>query len=70
MLSKDALMKENLLRLDQVRVRTGLSRSTLYAYVQDKKFPGPVAISERCVAWVESEIDEWVAQRIATRRAS
>lgn len=57
------------LRLEQVKARTGLSRSTLYAYVREGRFPAPVAISERCVAWVEGEIDGWIAERIASRRA-
>lgn len=63
-------LKESFLRLSDVRARTGLSRSTIYAYVQDGRFPAPVKLSERCVAWIESEIDGWVAERIAARRAS
>jgi prophage regulatory protein len=58
------------LRLRQVLSRTGLSRSTLYAYVREGRFPAPVSISERCVAWVEAEIDRWISDRIATRRQS
>jgi prophage regulatory protein len=69
MLSNEVSNKENLLRLDQVRARTGLSRSTIYAYIQDKKFPRPIFISARCVAWMESEIDEWINERIASRRS-
>jgi prophage regulatory protein len=61
--------KTNLIRLDQVKARTGLSRSTLYAYINDGRFPRLVIISDRCVAWVESEIDAWIAERIALRRA-
>lgn len=62
-------LKTSFIRLDQVKARTGLSRSTIYAYIQEKRFPTPVAISERCVAWVEGEIDGWIAERIAPRRA-
>ena len=60
-------VRTTLVRLNQVKARTGLSRSTLYAYVRDGRFPAPVAISERCVAWVEGEIDRWIADRIASR---
>lgn len=60
--------KYSFIRLDQVKARTGLSRSTLYAYIRDGRFPAPVTISERCVAWVESEIDGWISDRIASRR--
>jgi prophage regulatory protein len=61
--------KPAFIRLEQVKARTGLSRSTLYAYIREGRFPAPVAISERCVAWVEGEIDGWIAERIASRRA-
>ncbi|MCI4680033.1 AlpA family transcriptional regulator [Rhodoblastus acidophilus] len=61
--------KPSFIRLEQVKARTGLSRSTLYAYIREGRFPAPVAISERCIAWVEGEIDGWIAERIASRRA-
>jgi prophage regulatory protein len=57
-----------LIRLEAVKARTGLSRSTLYAYMREGRFPQPVAISERCVAWIEAEIDAWIAERIAASR--
>jgi prophage regulatory protein len=60
--------KTTFIRLEQVKARTGLSRSTLYAYIRDGRCPAPVAISERCVAWIEGEIDGWIAERIASRR--
>jgi prophage regulatory protein len=61
--------KTSFIRLEQVKARTGLSCSTLYAYIRDGRFPSPVAISDRCVAWVESEIDAWIAERIVSRRS-
>jgi len=57
-----------LIRLEAVKARTGLSRSTLYAYMREGRFPQPVAISERCVAWIEGEIDAWIAERITASR--
>jgi len=45
-----------------------MSRSTLYAYVREGRFPAPVSISTRCVAWVEGEIDRWILERIAEHR--
>jgi prophage regulatory protein len=57
------------IRLEQVKARTGLSRSTLYAYIREGRFPSPVTISTRCVAWVESEIDDWISKRIVARRS-
>jgi prophage regulatory protein len=53
-----------LLRMPEVLARTGLSRTRLYA---DPTFPRSVKIGERAVAWVEDEIGDWVAARIAER---
>jgi prophage regulatory protein len=64
---EDMQVRTALVRLNEVKARTGLSRSTLYAYVRDGRFPPPVTISKRCVAWVEGEIDRWIAERIAAR---
>jgi prophage regulatory protein len=50
--------------MPEVLARTGLSRTRLYA---DPTFPRSVKIGERAVAWVEDEIGDWVAARIAER---
>ena len=56
-----------LLKIPEVRAKTGLSRSHLYALAQNGDFPKPVKLSERSSAWVESEVDGWVEERIAVR---
>ena len=43
------------------------SRRAKPPYVRDGRFPAPVAISKRRVAWVEGEIDRWIADRIAAQ---
>lgn len=62
--------KEKLLRLPEVKTRTGLSRTTLYALMSEGKFPRNVPLGLRCVGWLESEIDDWIAMRIANRQTS
>lgn len=62
--------KEKLLRLPEVKARTGLSRSTLYALIRQGDFPHHVPLGLRCVGWLESEIDGWIAARIASRGQS
>lgn len=54
-----------LLRRREVQSRTGLSRSAIYA---DKAFPRSIRIGARAVAWVESEVAGWIAERIAVSR--
>lgn len=58
-----------ILRLAAVRDRTGLSTSTIYQYMTDGKFPRPIPLGGRSVGWVESEIQSWLAERLAARNA-
>lgn len=48
---------------------TGIPRSTCYLLMKQGKFPKPVPIGERSVAWLESELLEWVEQRVRDRDA-
>lgn len=59
-----------LLRLPAVLARTALSRSAMYALAQRGEFPKPVKVQKRASAWVEAEVDDWVAKRIAVSRGS
>ncbi|WP_333003043.1 AlpA family phage regulatory protein [Vibrio coralliilyticus] len=49
-----------LIRLKEVIAKTGLSRSSIYSYISEKKFPANVPLGDRATAWVESEVDEWL----------
>jgi prophage regulatory protein len=63
-----ASMATAILRLPAVKTRTGLSRSTIYLRVSEGSFPKPVGLGGRAVGWVEEEIDDWLAERIAASR--
>jgi len=57
------------LRRNQVELRTGLSRSTIYARIAAGLFPSPIDLGGgRAVGWLESEIDQWVQSRINESR--
>ncbi len=60
----------NILRLPEVRQRTGRSRSRIYADVQAGTFPKPINIGPRAIGWIQSEVDDWIAARIAEREAA
>ncbi|MBI1216812.1 MAG: AlpA family phage regulatory protein [Alphaproteobacteria bacterium] len=60
--------KERILRLADVKDRTGLSRSTIYLNIANGLFPSPVSLGRRCVGWLESEVDSWIAARIRQSR--
>ena len=63
-------MVTTILRLPAVKVRTGLSRSTIYLRVSEGTFPKPVSLGGRAVGWVESEVQQWLEQRIEASRKS
>ena len=42
---------------------TGIPRSTLYAMIADDQFPKPIKIGERAVAWIETEVHDWINTR-------
>ena len=56
-----------IIRLSEVLKMTGLGRSTMYKYVSEDTFPKPVPLGERCVGWVESEVLDWIADKIEAR---
>ena len=53
--------------LPSVREKVGLSTSVIYARVAEGSFPQPIRIGERQVAWLESELDEWIEKRVVER---
>lgn len=57
----------SLLRLPEVKARTGLSGSETYRRIAAGTFPAPVKLGERASAWVSADIDRWIADRIAAR---
>ena len=62
------MMGQTILRLPDVKARTGLSRSSIYLKVSEGTFPTPIDLGIRCVGWIESEIDAWIAKRIEMSR--
>lgn len=53
------------LRRSQVEEVTGLSRSSIYAMMADGRFPRQRRIGKRAVAWPQSEIEEWMRDRLS-----
>ena len=56
-----------LIRRKEVQAKTGFGASSIYAEMAKGNFPKAIQISERRVAWLESEIDLWISERIASR---
>jgi len=58
---------KRLLRIGDVMQRTGLSKTTIYERERIGTFPRHVPIGGRLSAWVESEVDKWLDDRISER---
>ena len=56
------------LRLPDVLSRTRLSRSQIYRLEANGRFPQHVKLGDAVSAWIEAEIDQWCADRIAASR--
>lgn len=57
-----------LIRRKEVERLTALSRSRIYELMKQGVFPKPVSLGAMSVAWLEIEIREWIASRIAGSR--
>ena len=55
---------DRMLRRKEVEQITGRSRSAIYEGIADGTFPKPVKIGARAVAWPESVIRAWIAERM------
>ena len=58
------MVSHRFLRLNQVLDKTGLKRSQVYTCMKTEDFPKSVKIGPASVAWLESEIDEWINAKI------
>ena len=51
------------LRLPAVIEMVGLRRASIYNMMKANRFPKPVRIGERAVAWREADLVNWLAER-------
>ena len=53
-----------LLRLKQVVIKVGLSRSQIYKLIAKGLFPEQIKIGPKISAWPEQTIDQWISSQI------
>lgn len=58
------------LKLKQLTVATGMSRSWIYHSIKEGRFPAPVALGARAVRWDRTAIVEWQESRLEQTRKS
>jgi prophage regulatory protein len=59
-----------LIKMPEVKSKTGLSDSKVYDEVAKGRLKPPVQLGSNSVAWVEAEVDEFILARIAERDAA
>ncbi|WGW01759.1 AlpA family phage regulatory protein [Vibrio sp. YMD68] len=52
-----------ILRLNEVINRVGVSRSTIYVWMQEGNFPKNIVLGRKSVGWLNSDISNWIKQR-------
>jgi len=60
---------DTLLTIEEVAVRTRLSKPTIYKLIRQGDFPRQLRLCANKVAWLEREVGDWVAARAEARTA-
>lgn len=55
--------RTRLLRLKEVIDVVGMKRSTIYERIRMGSFPSPIRLGARAVAWLNTDIQEWIIER-------
>lgn len=61
--------KPRLMTPKEAAAATTFSRTMLAIMAKDKKFPSPVPLGEKRIAFVRAEVEAWIDSRIAARAA-
>jgi len=62
------MVQKAVIRLPEVKARTGISRASIYSFEKQNKFPKRVKLGSRAVGWIESEIEAWIEARVKACR--
>jgi Predicted transcriptional regulator len=71
---QQAAITHRLLRMPEVQRVTALPRTTIYVKLDEKSpyydptFPKPITLGARSIAWVEAELQEWIASCVTASR--
>lgn len=62
-------VNDRILRLPQMKAKTGHAVSTIWKYVKNGTLPPPIRLGPRSVGWLESEIDAVIAAQVFASRS-
>ena len=58
------------IKLQNVMAITGMSRSSIYLAISEGRFPKQINLGVRSIAFLESEVQEWMEACVANRRSN
>lgn len=61
---------DRVLRISEVIKTTGLSRTSIYEGVKANTFPTPIKLSARSIGFLQSEISNWLQEKVDARGVS
>jgi len=56
--------------LPAVKEKTGLSRSSIYLCMTKNDFPKSISLGDRAIGWLESDIEQWLEDKIAASKSA
>ena len=59
------LSPQRIVRLPEVMLRTGLSRSSIYNFLLAGNFPSRIKLGARSIGFLEADINDWISSKIA-----
>lgn len=63
-------MSKKIIRLPEVKNKTGLSRSSIYLRMSNNEFPQSISLGSRAIGWLNADIEQWLDVRIAASKAA
>jgi prophage regulatory protein len=56
-----------IIRLPEVEHKVGYRHTTIYALMAEGRFPRSIPLGSKARGWIESEVDDWIRERVAAR---
>ncbi|QNQ60071.1 AlpA family transcriptional regulator [Pantoea sp. MT58] len=68
MVNRTEKNNERFIRLPEVIKRTGFGKTWIYELIKTGRFPAQIKTGVRAIAFIESEVDEWIEKTIMVSR--
>lgn len=60
--------KQRFIKIDEVKRLTTLSETHIYRKMKEGEFPQNIAIGSNSKVWLESEVQDWITEKIKQHR--